>query len=99
MNGYPETAPPVPLAETVQRVILHRISWTTYERLLIEHEESSNTHFTYDRGMLEIMVLCFYNSSTGKLSFDDTLGPCQTELRATTDTAPDQGGSMVLGWG
>jgi len=36
---------------------LHGISWETYERLLAEHQESSGTHFTYDRGRLEIMVL------------------------------------------
>lgn len=40
-----------------QKVILKGVSWETYERLLAEHEESSGTHFTYDQGMLEIMVL------------------------------------------
>ncbi|MGH7964377.1 MAG: Uma2 family endonuclease [Candidatus Binatia bacterium] len=44
-------------AETEQRVILYGVSWETYERLLAEHEESSGTHFTYDQGRLEIMVL------------------------------------------
>ena len=48
---------PAPLPETIQRVILRGISWATYERLLAEHQESSGTHFTYDRGALEIMVL------------------------------------------
>lgn len=43
--------------ETNQSVILKGISWETYERLLAEHTESSGTHFTYDRGRLEIMVL------------------------------------------
>lgn len=45
------------LSPPTQRVILRNISWETYERLLAEHEESSSTHFTYDRGLLEIMVL------------------------------------------
>jgi Uma2 family endonuclease len=40
-----------------QKVILKGVSWETYERLLAEHEESSGTRFTYDEGMLEIMVL------------------------------------------
>lgn len=40
-----------------QRVILHNISWETYERLLVEHEETSGTRFTYDEGTLQIMVL------------------------------------------
>lgn len=40
-----------------QKVILTGISWDTYERLLAEHEAPSATRFTYDRGVLEIMVL------------------------------------------
>lgn len=49
--------PQSPLPETNQCVILEGISWETYERLLAEHTENSGTHFTYDRGRLEIMVL------------------------------------------
>jgi Uma2 family endonuclease len=40
-----------------QRVILRHVSWGTYERLLAEHLECSSPRFTYDRGMLEIMVV------------------------------------------
>jgi Uma2 family endonuclease len=36
---------------------LYGVSWETYERLLTEHQESSGTHFTYDQGRLEIMLL------------------------------------------
>ena len=43
--------------QTTQKVILHNISWETYERLLTEHQEGSSTRFAYDRGMLEIMIL------------------------------------------
>lgn len=49
--------PQVSRPETNQCVILKGISWETYERLLAEHTESSGTHFTYDQGRLEIMVL------------------------------------------
>lgn len=38
-----------------QRVVLHNISWETYERLLADHEDSSAPRFAYDRGVLEIM--------------------------------------------
>lgn len=38
-----------------QRMVLHGISWETYERLLADHENSSAPRFTYDRGDLEIM--------------------------------------------
>jgi Uma2 family endonuclease len=43
------------IAYPEQRVILHNISWETYERLLADHEQSSAPRFTYDRGELEIM--------------------------------------------
>ena len=39
-----------------QKVILKGVSWETYERLLAEHEGESGTRFTYDSGMLEILV-------------------------------------------
>jgi Uma2 family endonuclease len=57
MSGQVETVLPAPPLEAEQRVILKGISWETYERLLSEHEESSGTHFIYDQGMLEIMIL------------------------------------------
>ncbi len=45
------------VAPAEQKVILHNISWETYERLLNEQQESGNTHLNYDRGSLEIMIL------------------------------------------
>ena len=38
-----------------QKVILYGVTWETYEALLSDHESSSAPHFTFDRGMLEIM--------------------------------------------
>ena len=38
-----------------QRIVLHDISWETYERLLTDHTDSSSPRFTYDRGELEIL--------------------------------------------
>ena len=38
-----------------QNVILHNVSWRTYECLLKDFENSSAPRFTYDRGTLEIM--------------------------------------------
>lgn len=61
MQAPTETVLPPPRSarapESTQCVILSGISWETYERLLAEHQESSGTHFTYDQGRLEIMVL------------------------------------------
>jgi Uma2 family endonuclease len=53
----PLVVPPLFSSRATQCVILEGISWETYERLLAEHTESSGTHFTYDQGRLEIMVL------------------------------------------
>ncbi len=44
-------------APAQQKVILKGVSWETYQRLLAEHQEVSGTHFIYDEGDLEIMVL------------------------------------------
>jgi Uma2 family endonuclease len=38
-----------------QRVVLHDVSWETYERLLADHLDCSAPRFTYDRGTLEIL--------------------------------------------
>lgn len=40
---------------TDQRVVLHNVSWETYERLLADHADRSAPRLTYDRGELEIM--------------------------------------------
>jgi Uma2 family endonuclease len=40
-----------------QRVVLNRVSWETYERLLAENTDASSPRFTYDQGVLEIMTL------------------------------------------
>jgi Uma2 family endonuclease len=45
------------LSPPARNVVLKGISWETYRRLLAEHEAQSGTHFTYDSGVLEIMVL------------------------------------------
>jgi len=44
-------------AAAEDRVLLHNISWETYERLLAEHVNSTGTRFFYDEGNLEIMVV------------------------------------------
>lgn len=38
-----------------QRVVLHNVSWETYERILLDHVDSSLPRFTFDHGELEIM--------------------------------------------
>jgi Uma2 family endonuclease len=48
-----------PPEQVEQKVILHGVSWETYERLLADFENSHAAHFAYDQGVLEIMVLSF----------------------------------------
>jgi Uma2 family endonuclease len=38
-----------------ERILLHDVTWETYEQLLANYENSSGPRFTYDRGVLEIM--------------------------------------------
>jgi len=45
------------IAPPEQRVLMHNISWETYERLLAESVENPGMRFTYDSGELEIMVV------------------------------------------
>src|SRR6185295_416070 len=45
------------LSQPERLVILRGISWQTYNRIVAEHGENSGTRFTYDEGVLEIMVL------------------------------------------
>jgi len=40
-----------------QRVVLHNVSWETYERILAEHNECRSPRFTFDHGELEIVTL------------------------------------------
>ncbi len=42
------------LTPAEQRVVLHNVSWETYERILADHINSSSPHFTFDHGELEI---------------------------------------------
>jgi Uma2 family endonuclease len=42
--------------EAVQRVILPGVSWSTYEALLADMQDSHAAHFAYAQGMLEIMA-------------------------------------------
>ena len=60
----------ISLAEAGQRLMLHGVSWETYERLLADFQDSHAAHFTYDRGVLEIMVLSFEHEKINRLIHD-----------------------------
>jgi Uma2 family endonuclease len=70
-SDIPEAAPvspssSSPQSEREQRVILHGVSWATYESLLADFQDSHAAHFTYDRGVLEIMVLSLQHEKTNR---------------------------------
>ena len=44
-----------PIEPAESRVLLHNVSWKTYEALLADLEDCSAPRLTYDRGELEIM--------------------------------------------
>jgi Uma2 family endonuclease len=48
---------PSVLSPPEQRVVLHNVSWETYERILNEHIDCSSPRFTFDHGELEIVTL------------------------------------------
>ena len=70
MNVQSETSqtpqPEVTSQDRGQRVILPGVSWTTYEQLLSDFQDSHAAHFTYDRGVLEIMVLSFKHETVNR---------------------------------
>jgi Uma2 family endonuclease len=75
------TRPPQSIA---QHIILYNISWTTYQRLLAEHEGRQSPRFVYDRGDLEIMVLSFEHEQFNRLLADIfTLIAIEMELEFT----------------
>lgn len=49
--------PPAIKESLTDGVLLHNVSWSTYESLLNDHPDVPSPHFTYDRGDLLIMVL------------------------------------------
>ncbi len=73
-----------------QRVVLHNVSWETYERLLAEHADNSAPRFTYDRGELEIMSPNPEHERTNRriaqlvLAVADEMGITAEDLGSTT---------------
>jgi Uma2 family endonuclease len=45
------------LSPPEQRVVLHNVSWETYERILAEHMDCRSPRFTFDHGELEVVTL------------------------------------------
>lgn len=55
------------LLEGDRSVVLYNISWPTYTQVADAVQKESRTHFTYDRGRLEIMVVSIRHEVLKKL--------------------------------
>ena len=74
-----------------QRVILHNVSWDTYERLLADLHDSSAPRLTYDRGTLEIM-----SPSSERERYNRTIAQIVEELAVELTTNFDSLGSTTF---
>ena len=77
--------------DVVRHVILHNISWETYEKILAEHDEVSNPHFAYCDGELEIMVLGYSHET-----FKTKLSELATEIARVLEIDYETAGSTTF---
>jgi Uma2 family endonuclease len=98
-NGYSEivftfrdTIMIATIEPPVDRVLLHDVSWNTYESLLADaYANHSHVRFTYDEGDLEIMTLSFGHENIGRW-----IGRLIDELTMELDIPLRGGGSTTL---
>ncbi len=74
-----------------QRIVLHNVTWETFETLLRETGEHRPTQFVYDRGTLEIMTP-LYQHENPKIQLDRLIIILAEELGREIKSA----GSMTL---
>jgi Uma2 family endonuclease len=77
--------------DVIERVILHGISWETYERILNEHDEKSNKRFFYDNGDLEIMTLGYQHEK-----YSDELSELLVEIARILEIDYQSAGSTTF---
>ncbi|MBA2493577.1 MAG: Uma2 family endonuclease [Acidobacteria bacterium] len=53
--------------EKTQAVVLHNISWNSYKQITDALQNETSAHFTFDRGILEIMVLSLKHENLKKI--------------------------------
>jgi Uma2 family endonuclease len=79
------------LSPPEQRVILHNVSWETYERLLVDLGDRSAPRMTFDRGTLEIM-----SPSSEHERYNRTIAQIVEELAVELDVNVDSLGSTTF---
>lgn len=55
------------IAPPEERVLIHDVSWDTYQRLLSESVNNCGARFTYNEGELEIMVVYIGHESPNRI--------------------------------
>lgn len=66
-TAQPTAVKPTPPPKPEQFVILNNVSWDTYIRLITEHGESGGTRFTFDQGVLQIMVVSLRHENANRI--------------------------------
>lgn len=79
------------LSPPEQRVILHNVSWETYEHLVADLQDSSAPRMTFDRGTLEIM-----SPSSEHERYNRTIAQIVEELAVEMDVNLDSLGSTTF---
>ena len=74
-----------------QRVLLHHVSWDTYERLVMDLYDSCAPRLTYDRGTLEIM-----SPSSEHERYNRTIAQIVAELAVEMNLDFESLGSMTF---
>lgn len=65
----PAPTPPPPTQKKARRVVVRGVSWDAYEKLLEGFAETPSVRLTYDRGVLEIMVISLGHDNTARILF------------------------------
>lgn len=50
-----------------QKLILQRVGWDVYERVLLQYRDSNEVHFAYDDGFLEVEVPLFKHETANSI--------------------------------
>lgn len=77
--------------EKSQSVVLHNISWSSYQQITNSLQDETPAHFTFDRGKLEIMVLSLKHENLKKI-----LAMLFERLSETLDIEIFAGGSTTF---
>ena len=91
MSAVLEKIPRNISTDVIGRVVLHGISWKTYEQILDEHNEKSDKRFFYCDGDLEIMTLGYQHEK-----YSDELSELLVEIARILEIDYQSAGSTTF---